>query len=135
MRKVKAERFVRFVVHTKDEDSGRRTGIFQAAAALRDSAELTREERSRLDEIRGWFGQHLAKPDRLSLSAKPNKKAQAISWFKESAIEHITRIRAMLLILKSHGVVVEAVRTTRPGYIVYEDEHQVAAYPFADTPT
>jgi hypothetical protein len=41
----------------------------------------------------------------------------------------------MILILEAHGVVVERIRTQRPGYIVYEDEHQVAAYPFADTPT
>jgi hypothetical protein len=127
--------FVRFVVHTKDEDSGRRLGVFHAAGDLRDSSELSAEENTRLAEIRAWFSQNLEKTDRLSLSAKPNKKAQAISWFKESAIEHITQIRAMVLILESHGMAVQRIRTRRPGYIVYEDEHQVAAYPFADTPT
>ena len=31
-------------------------------------------------------------------------------------------------------VVVEELKTDRPGYIVFEDEFQVAAIPFADTP-
>ena len=34
-----------------------------------------------------------------------------------------------------YGIEVEIITTTRPGYIVYEDRFQVAAYPFADTPT
>jgi hypothetical protein len=135
MPKPKAPWFVRFVAHTKDEDSGRRTGIFQAASELRDSAKMTGEEWWRLQNIREWFSENLERPTRFSLSAKPNKKAQAISWFKESAIEHIAQIRAMILILEAHGVMIETVRTQRPGYVVYEDEHQVAAYPFADTPT
>jgi hypothetical protein len=135
MPKPKAPWFVRFVVHTKDEDSGRRTGIFQAASELRDSAKMTSDEWRRLQNIREWFNDKLEKPTRLSLSARPNRKAQAISWFKESATEHITQIRAMISILEAHDITIEAVRTQRPGYIVYEDEHQVAAYPFADTPT
>ena len=36
-------------------------------------------------------------------------------------------------ILEAHGIVVEMLVTQRPGYIVYEDAYQVAAYPFADT--
>jgi hypothetical protein len=135
MPKAKATWFVRFVVHTKDEHSGRRTGIFQAVAKLSNSTKLSGEEWWRLRHIRDWFNDNLEKPTRFSLSAKPNKKAQAIGWFKESAVEHLTQIRAMILILESHGVVVERIRTQRPGYVVYEDEHQVAAYPFADTPT
>ena len=33
------------------------------------------------------------------------------------------------------GVAVEMIKTERPGYIVYEDEYQIAAYPLADTKT
>jgi hypothetical protein len=31
-------------------------------------------------------------------------------------------------ILNSHGVVTEMIRSGRPGYIVYEDEFQIAAF-------
>jgi hypothetical protein len=30
---------------------------------------------------------------------------------------------------------VKVIKTHRPGYVVYEDEFQIAAYPFSDTPT
>jgi hypothetical protein len=135
MPKPKAPWFVRFVVHAKDEDSGRRSGVFQAMYDLLDSPQLSQDRRVRLDEIRMWFKQNLATPERLALSTKPHRKDQAIGWFKESAVEHMTQVRAMILILEAHGLAVERIRTRRPGYVVYEDEHQVAAYPFADTPT
>jgi hypothetical protein len=33
----------------------------------------------------------------------------------------------MKQILENHGIVVDVIRTNRPGYVVYEDEFQVAA--------
>ena len=47
---------------------------------------------------------------------------------------HIRRMREYQQTLETYGLTVEMLRTERPGYIVYEDEHQVVAYPFADTP-
>jgi hypothetical protein len=38
----------------------------------------------------------------------------------------------MVYILEQHSVCVRVLKTDRPGYIVYEDEHQVVAEPFAD---
>ena len=35
--------------------------------------------------------------------------------------------------VREHGPAVEIVKTRRPGYILYEDDHQVAAIPFRDT--
>ncbi len=36
-------------------------------------------------------------------------------------------------ILREHGYTVSRITEHRVGYIVYEDEHQVVAEPFADT--
>jgi hypothetical protein len=36
--------------------------------------------------------------------------------------------------LEDKDIGVRELRTERPGYILYEDEHQVAAMPFAETP-
>jgi hypothetical protein len=44
-------------------------------------------------------------------------------------------MHAIAAILHAHGVEVEAIRTERPGYVVYEDKHQVAAEPFKETTT
>ncbi len=91
-------------------------------------------EESHLDELRQWFNTHLEKPPRFT-GAKPpyyRKKKRAISWFKDSAQEHIARIREMVVILENHGVLVRMIKTERVGYVVYEDEHQVVAEPFSD---
>ena len=53
-------------------------------------------------------------------------------WFKASATEHIAKIYQMVYILEQSGVYVRVNKTRHPGYIVYEDEHQVVAEPFAD---
>ncbi|HUH84044.1 MAG TPA: hypothetical protein VLX85_05515, partial [Stellaceae bacterium] len=68
-------------------------------------------------------------------SPRPHAKAQAISWFKDWANEHVARMRELQRVLEKHGVAVEVLTTERPGYIVYEDEFQVAAYPFRDIQT
>jgi hypothetical protein len=127
--------FVRFVIKRLDSDSGRRQGLFQAAKDLTESGDLMAPDRQRLDAIRDWFNHYLDKPTRLSLSPRPNRKAQAISWFKDTATSHIGKMREFKSILERYGIEVEIVTTARPGYIVYEDKFQVAAYPFADTPT
>jgi hypothetical protein len=38
----------------------------------------------------------------------------------------------MVYILEQHSAYVRVLKTDRPGYIVYQDEHQVVAEPFAD---
>lgn len=41
----------------------------------------------------------------------------------------------MQSILEAYGLLTEMIKTDRPGYVVYEDEHQVTAFPFRDTQT
>ncbi len=126
---------LRFVVSQLDPDSGRRQGLFQAAASLEDRGALAVHEIGDYREVVNWFRENLAKPDRFSISTRPHARAQALSWFKADSAAHIAKMRALQRILEAHDVGVDVLRTERPGYIVYEDEHQVAAYPFADTPT
>ena len=109
--------------------------MFQAAKDLRESGALGREDNDALEEIRDWFNTHLERPSRLSISSRPNRKAQAISWFRSTASRHIGKMRDFQRILESYGVAVEMIKTRRPGYIVYEDKFQIAAHPFSDTQT
>lgn len=126
--------FIRFVTSRLDPDSGRRQGLFQAETELRESGDLSKEDRERLEALRSWFNLHLEKPTRLSWSKRSNRKDQAISWFKSQATAHVGKMREFQRILERYGIAGEVITTTRPGYIVYEDMNQVAAYPFADTP-
>jgi hypothetical protein len=42
-------------------------------------------------------------------------------------------MREFQAVLESYDILVEMLRERRPGYVVYEDEHQVVAYPFSET--
>jgi hypothetical protein len=127
--------FIRFVIKTIDRRSGRRQGLFGAAIALRDSGRLSAADDDHLEALWDWFNKNLEKPTRLSVSSRPNRKPQAISWFKETASSHIEKMSEFQNILERYGYVVEQIKASRIGYILYEDEFQAAAYPFNDTPT
>jgi hypothetical protein len=127
--------FIRFVIKRLDSDSGRRQGLFQAARELRLNGDLSDAEHAHLDDIRAWFNMNLEKPARLALSSRPHANEQAISWFKDTAATHIAKMREFQEILERHGRVVDVIKTDRPGYVLYEDEFQIAAYPFSETRT
>ena len=58
---------------------------------------------------------------------KKRWSADAISWFKGSAQDLISRFRDMIAILEIHDRPVRMITTDDPGRILYEDEHQVVA--------
>lgn len=126
---------VRFVTPKIDPRSGRRQGLFAAARDLRESGRLSAGDEARLDAIRERFSINLSVPNRFSLSARAHAKEQAISWFKDTSQDCISRMRDYASVLDDYDVLTEMIRTLRPGIVVYEDDHQVVAYPFADTPT
>jgi hypothetical protein len=127
--------YVRFVTSVIDQDSGKRCGVFQAVADLVEANELSEHELDELQSIRTWFNQHLDSPDRFSRSQKRNAASKAISWYKSSANEYISRMHAMCRILNEHGIRTEMITSARPGYVVFEDDRQIAAVPFAETAT
>jgi hypothetical protein len=127
--------FVRFVTAAIGEESCRRTGVFQAAGELARSGTLPAADLEELLELRRWFNDHLEAPPRFSRSRRKSAARRAICWFKSTATAHLTRIHAICRILNEHGVPTEKLTCARPGYVVFEDEHQVAAVPFAETAT
>ncbi|HEX5410448.1 MAG TPA: hypothetical protein VFZ27_01145 [Terriglobia bacterium] len=128
--------YLRFVVEELDDDSEFELGVFQAAFDLHDKGKLYPYEEQHLDELRQWFDTHLEKPTRFTTAKPPyyRKRNRAISWFKDSAQEHIARVREISAILENHGVPVRMIKSDRVGYVVYEDEHQIVAEPFSDLP-
>jgi hypothetical protein len=126
--------YVRFVVPEIHEDSERALGVFQAAYKLRDEERLFPYEKALLEEISQWFDNHLEKPTRFTASKPPyyRKKSKAISWFRDSAHEHIARIREIVAMLENHDISVRMLKAEHVGYVVYEDDYQVVAEPFSD---
>lgn len=129
--------FIRFVVDEKGEESLVPVGIFNALGKLEDSGVLDEAESALAKQHYRWFKDNLKTPTKFTRSkskAPYRKKRKAISWFKDTATEHLRRIRDICAILEHRDVRVRMLTTDRPGYILYEDEFQVAAEPFADTP-
>jgi hypothetical protein len=118
--------YLRFVVADIQRESGRELGLFHAVGNLRRLGRLSRDEEGRHDVIRKWFNENLEKPTRFTASKPPvyRRQAKAISWFKDSAREHISRVRELVAMLEHHGISVRMLKTDRVGYIVYEDEYQ-----------
>lgn len=127
--------YVRFVTTTLDETSGKRQGVFQLAFDLKRSNQLHDFELEELQTLLTWFSNHLKEPDRLARSRNTRAVNKAISWFKSEATEHLRRMHDLCRILNDHGIRTEMLTSTRPGYIVFEDDHQIAAEPFAETAT
>jgi hypothetical protein len=127
--------FIRFVVNETDSNSQRRQGLFRAVQTLGESGALNSDDAEHLNAICRWFDEHLREPERLAISSRHHGRAQALSWFKDSATDHIAKMRELAKVLGRYGVPVEMIRAKRLGYILYEDEFQVAAFPFNDTPT
>ena len=108
-------------------------GLFTAARRVRERAEAHPSDLNRLDELRVWFNLNLEKPRRFNRSRRPHRKEKALSWFKDTALEHLRMAREMAAIVVANGEPIREVHSDRPGYIVYEDDHQVVAEPFNDS--
>ena len=125
--------YLRFEIDEKDDISGREKGIFMAMDILQENDSLYSYERELEDELYSWFKKNLKVPKVQSSGSGYHARPKSISWFKSSATKHIEKMREYAQILESHGLTVKQVTTDRPGNIVYEDEHQIAAIPFNDT--
>jgi hypothetical protein len=58
-----------------------------------------------------------------------------MSWFRDSATGCLSRMHELKRILEANGHAVTVIREDRIGFVVFEDDYQVVAEPFADTDT
>ena len=127
--------YIRFVVPDIHRSSQKELGVFHAVLRLREEGKLDAHEEELHDSTRRWFNEHLERPTRFTASRPPHyrKPNKAISWFKDTATAHISRIRDLVAILENRGIAVQMLKTDRVGYVVYEDEFQIVAEPFVDS--
>lgn len=125
--------YLRFVSSEIDSASRVGAGVFVAAYDLYDSGRLPAYERERLLDIFVWFNRNLRTPTRFSRPRRRSKPKSAICWFRPTAREHLSHVREMVALLEDYDVLIRTLKASKVGYIVYEDEHQVVAEPYADT--
>jgi hypothetical protein len=123
--------FVRFVITIRDARSHQKLGVIRAIQRYREL--IDRDDWDLIEEHVAWLNQHVRVPSRFSRSRKRHATKKAISWLKDDAAAPFARVRAIATILERNRIATEQLTTYRPGYVVYEDDSQVAAIPFRDT--
>jgi hypothetical protein len=123
--------YLRFVLEETDQRTGNAKGLFTAAYSALRSGELYGYEEKEIKEAMEWLERHLPVPDKFSKNRNAShKNTHGISWFKPKATETLKQIRRIVAVLEEHGTKVKVLKTTRPGYVVYEDRFQIVAEPF-----
>jgi hypothetical protein len=85
-----------------------------------------------------WLDEKLPVPKRFNRTKSKGfyrRNTRGIAWFRETATEFISKMQVVKSVLESHGHRVHMICEKRIGYVVYEDEFQVVAEPFAETRT
>jgi len=123
--------FIRFFSGEIQEDSRVSEGLFWAAYRLLEETRLPDYEHEALRELMNWFDKHLASPYDYRL--RPADLAErSLCWFRASAQEHLQRAWEIVTILQNHDIYVWTIKLAEPGYVIYEDEVQVLAFPYDD---
>ncbi len=126
---------MRFVHGFPVKGMASREGFFVAAYALRGSSDLDAFSNGQLEDLLAWFRQNLKIPPRFNRTKSKNdrwRQAKGLSWFKPTARQHLDKAFELAELLTRHGVAIELLKAARIGYVIYEDDHQVVAEPFAD---
>jgi hypothetical protein len=130
--------YLRFVLGIKHPESGVADGLFRTAYALRGADGTSAADRSVLADQIAWFNKHLPVPTRFNRTSSKGhyrRLTKGIAWFRAEALECISRMHEIQRVLEANGYPVTTAHESRIGYIVYQDEFQVIAEPFADTRT
>jgi len=131
-------RFIRFALARRHPDSGVEDGTFTLAYELRDSPHVEVTDRAVLLENLAWFEKNLKTPTRFNRTKSKGfyrRTTRGITWFKDSATDHLARMHQIKGVLERYGHSVMMLAETRVGYVIYDDAFQVVAEPFSDTQT
>jgi len=123
--------FLRFIVDEVDQSSLAPAGVFVVAYRLRDARTLPGSDHQDLLEVLRWFAENLDTPNRFTKSGRASNSSCGICWFRPSAHGHIRKARELARVIDRHGIWVHTIKTRHPGYVLFEDEHQIVAEPFS----
>ncbi|MCP5069631.1 MAG: hypothetical protein GY946_23940 [bacterium] len=117
--------FVRLTILRTNSESLQPQGLFGPAYALRRSGDCPAGLEHWLDDTLGWLEDHLYSPY--------VSQSRAVFWLRDDWQILVEQLWSLAVVLREAGENVQLVTTRRPGYVVYEDECQIAAVPFRDT--
>ena len=124
--------YLRFITQFIDEDGKLQTGIFKAIDYIENHDLTEKEDRERLSLIHQWFRDNLDAPKWFKNPQYRTYEKRSLSWFKDSAKEHIFNIQESISILEKYNIIVERVAIKNPGKIRFTDKYQISAEPLSD---
>jgi hypothetical protein len=127
--------FLRFMALPGRGQKAAAPGVFVLAYNLREDERLAPADSAMLEELLAWFRKNLKVPPRFNRGGGKGwyrRGTQGVSWFKPSASEHIARVRELVALLARYDLPVLQISAVKIGYVVYEDDFQIVAEPFAD---
>jgi len=125
--------YIRFQSTIIDDMSTKPLGPFELAYELRDSGEMMEYDEEYFRSLLVRFDDELELPSKFSRKSTKSDATRGISRFKETAAEHINKMREIARIMGEYNIVIENITTETPWYIIYEDEFQIVAEPFKET--
>ncbi len=131
-------KFIRFVRPNEIEGTAFKEGFFCAAYELLNDPKISEHTLAELNALLAWFRQNLTVPKKFNRSKSKGcyrRNTKGLSWYKEDASAVIEKSFELIQLLEENEFAIGIIRTDRVGYIVFEDDHQIVAEPFSDTPT
>ena len=131
--------FVRFVVPTWiHRESQAPIGVIGAAYELLRQQATSHELQRELEHWIEWFEENLPVPDRFNRTKSKGwyrRETRGIAWLRTSAAAHLAAMADLAACIAKCGHATSEVQSERVGYVIYQDEFQLIAEPFRDTPT
>lgn len=118
--------YVRFITPEWVPYARSRRGFFAAAysaARYHKTPEWLSEE---LWQEIFWFEKNLDVPKTLSKRTGRGDR-DGVCWFRDVAATHVSRARYVCWLLSEIGTPTQELRSTRPGTLLWCDDHQVVA--------
>jgi len=122
--------YLRFITNYFDEYGKESTGVFQCLGYLIRSESTYDYDKEKLEEIRVWFNTYLEKPDRFNKQSRKNGKNVALSWFKNTAVDHIRNMYDLVSIFENYDFRIQVIKKEKIGRIIFQDEYQAVAIPY-----
>ncbi len=122
-------KYIKFIAFLFDDDN-QETGFLTAAHHLFDEGILEQNTHDELRRKLDWIEKNL--PKRPNFPQDQDVLISPMSWLKETATRHLQMMRSIQEVLEENDILVEVLEVVQPGKIIYEDEWQVVAIPFAE---